>query len=455
MKTNEIVISTTGIRKTLRKYKPLSAIAEYIWNGFDSGASEIRITWQPNGIGGIDSISIEDNGSGIDYYKLDDKFKPFYDTRKTADPASHRYGLSSVHGKNGYGRLTFFCFAERATWSTVFESTDNNLQYTIAIHEQSLHKYEAGDLVKTPNPVGTRVSFVGCRDLYADDLDRELQHHLSLEFAWFLELSSPIQRKIVINDRPLNYDWLIDERDSCRKQFSDRPFDIRYVQWSQKLHDEYSRYYFIDSKGTSKANHCTTLNRKGDGFYHSVYVQSALFDKMSPIAVEINGVNNEQIPLGFEDKSDKDEFRELQEFLHDYLSRKRKPFLRTKARSYTEGLQQKKILPCLGDNPWDKMQQEALLKVVEELYVLEPAIFASLSEKQTRTFVGLLHLIMESDDRDALFEILEQVVQMESEQREEFARLLRKTELSCIVSTIRLIEDRFIKVDPIVKTKVR
>ena len=444
MKTNEIVISPIGIRRTLRKYKPMSAIAEYVWNGFDSGASEVRINWQPNDLGGIDKISIDDNGSGIDYHELEDKFRPFYDTRKAADPASHRYGLSSIHGKNGYERLTFFCFSEKAMWTTVFGPESKRQQYAITVLEQSLQRYEASDPISSSRPTGTRVDFTGCHDVYADDFARELEHHLSLEFAWFLELASPIPRKIVVNDHPLSYDSLVDERDRCQKQIGELQFDIRYVQWSQKLHDEYSRYYFINSHSIQVYNQYTTLNQKGDGFYHSVYIRSSLFDSILPSASIANGVNTEQLPLDFDDKSDKDAFREMKDFLHEYLSRKRKPFLRTKAKSYTDGLRQKKVLPCLGENPWDQMRRDALLNVIEELYVLEPAIFASLSEKQTRTLVGLLHLIIDSEERDALFEILQQIVQMDSEQREELARLLRRTEMSSIVSTIRLIEDRFI-----------
>lgn len=444
MKTNEIVISTPGIRRTLRKYKPLSAIAEYVWNGFDAGASEVRIDWQPNDLGGIDSITVVDDGSGIDYCELDDRFRPFYDTHKAADPANRRYGLSSVHGKNGYGRLTFFCFAERACWTTTCRSDKGNQQYQITVRSQSLHRYEAGDPISSAQRTGTCVEFSGCHNLFAEDLDHELQHHLALEFAWFLELPSPIQRKIVINGQPLTYPWLIGEQDRCQRQIDQVMIDIHYVQWTQKLHDEYSRYYFIDESGVEVSNQYTTLNQKGDGFYHSVYVQSPLFSRMGTV-VGIAGDNGtDQLPLGFEDKADKDAFRDLQEFLHNYLSRKRKPFLRTKARSYTEGLQQKRIAPDFSENPWDQMRRDTLLKVVEELYILEPAIFASLSEKQTRTLVGLLHLIIDSDERDALFDILQQVVQMDSEQREDLARLLKKTEMSNIVSTVRLIEDRFV-----------
>lgn len=38
------------------------AIAEYIWNGFDAGASRVYIDYEANGLGALTSLSISDNG---------------------------------------------------------------------------------------------------------------------------------------------------------------------------------------------------------------------------------------------------------------------------------------------------------------------------------------------------------------------------------------------------------
>ena len=41
----KIQITARGIRAALKKYTPYQSIAEYIWNGFDAEASEIRINF--------------------------------------------------------------------------------------------------------------------------------------------------------------------------------------------------------------------------------------------------------------------------------------------------------------------------------------------------------------------------------------------------------------------------
>lgn len=40
-------------------------------------------------------------------------------------------------------------------------------------------------------------------------------------------------------------------------------FKAEYVQWKEKIHDEYSRYYFIQTNGEERFKETTTLNKKG------------------------------------------------------------------------------------------------------------------------------------------------------------------------------------------------
>ena len=43
-----ILITPEGIKKNLKNVKPLDAICEYIWNGFDAGASHVRVYLHTN-----------------------------------------------------------------------------------------------------------------------------------------------------------------------------------------------------------------------------------------------------------------------------------------------------------------------------------------------------------------------------------------------------------------------
>lgn len=52
--TENVLISSAGIKNSLKRYKPLQALAEYVWNGFDAGASRVDINIYENEIEGVE-----------------------------------------------------------------------------------------------------------------------------------------------------------------------------------------------------------------------------------------------------------------------------------------------------------------------------------------------------------------------------------------------------------------
>ncbi len=55
------------IESSLTPSKPIPAIAEMVWNGFDAGAGLVQVNLDEDKMGGIESIRILDDGSGIDH----------------------------------------------------------------------------------------------------------------------------------------------------------------------------------------------------------------------------------------------------------------------------------------------------------------------------------------------------------------------------------------------------
>lgn len=95
----EVSITTEGIQKNLKNFKPLDALCEYIWNGFDAQANKIEIKLHTNQLRLIDKISIIDNGTGIAYEELGNKFKPFNDSKKAGNSKKANHTLP--HGRQG------------------------------------------------------------------------------------------------------------------------------------------------------------------------------------------------------------------------------------------------------------------------------------------------------------------------------------------------------------------
>ena len=270
-----IAITTGGIKQSLSNYNALKSICEYIWNGFDAGANRIELVTSNNDLNGIYEISIKDNGTGIAKKQLNKKFKPFYESEK-AEQLSERTRITGVHGKNGVGRLTFFCFAQYAEWNTVYKEDEKFKNYSIIVNANNLENYkETDEKLIEEKETGTTVIL---SEIYENIDIHELREYIKKEFACLLELNKKLNFKIYLNEEEITYEDLIIEKENFELNYEYGELDInakiRYVQWKNNLSNEYSRYYFEDEEEKFKLSMTTTLNKKGDNFYHSVFVSS-------------------------------------------------------------------------------------------------------------------------------------------------------------------------------------
>ena len=101
------------------------------------------------------------------------------------------------------------------------------------------------------------------------------------------------------------------------------------------------------------------------------------------------------------------------------------------------------VLPTYSNEWEEKYKKPQLEETIKELYVVQPKIFTSLNIEQKKTFVRLLDLVLDSNERDNLLKIVEEVVSLTSEERDSLVSLFNVTRLNRIISTIKLIEERY------------
>jgi len=283
MGIQKIELGSKGIKRVLKKYKLEEAIAEYVWNGYDATASSVRIDFLQNSIYGVEEISISDNGYGIPYGQLNTKFKPFFESNKIIVRNSES-NSSSYHGKNGVGRLTFFTFAGQAVWKTVYEEDGKKYRYSIQIKRDGLNDFIATEPEEVEESVklGTEVKFFQIIEEFQLNVVKQF---LKVEFCWFLELMRNNNFELRINGEQINYSEILEDRDEKKYKCKAIEFNVVFCRWSQKLNGEYSKYYYLDGSNKEKYKENTTLNNKGDNFYHSVYITSTLFNDFDFSAV--------------------------------------------------------------------------------------------------------------------------------------------------------------------------
>ena len=434
----KVSITTEGIQKNLKKFKPMDALCEYIWNGFDAQATTIRIGLKANLLGLINMISIKDNGTGIVYEELNDRFSLFNDSEKfySINMPNH----SIPHGKQGIGRLTFFAFAQEARWNTVYRNKEDgrSYEYYIAIKKDSLNQFDDNNgkkpkLVETET--GTEVIFTGIQEFSKD----EIIECIKINFSWFLELNKYKNYKIYIDGVELSYEDYIVER---RKFTPNHDLELKYnyeisfVQWNKSLGKECSRFYFLDSLGTEKFKETTKFNRKSDEFYHSVFIKSEYFNNFF-----FDSVDEEQISF-FNNRSE-EEYKRLIGSIYKFLTKFRKEYLKDSSDKFIDKMISSHIYPEFGtDDILGDYRKNQLNALIRTLYIAQPKIFTSLTDDNKKITINLLNMIMDSECKDSLFAVLKQVVDLDKNELDELANVLKFTSLSNVTKLVKLIEDR-------------
>ncbi|WP_028550717.1 ATP-binding protein [Paenibacillus sp. UNC451MF] len=397
-----IRITSKGIEKTLRKFNYLQAISEYIWNGFDACATVVDVQLQRNPLGGIDQITIADNGYGIDRDALERKFTPFYESEKQVDPGKRVRVTSAMHGKNGIGRLTFHRFASDALWRTTYEDGASYMTYTIHVRSDRMDSYEATGAVQANDVQGTGTT-VTFHNIIKDFVYEELIAYLCREFGWFLELNSDKGFDLKVDGSPLDYSSLIREKEW--REFVHKPtqtvFHLKYIQWNDRINHEHSKIYFIDSTLTEKHKQPTTFNNKSDSFYHSVYIQSSFFDHFDFDTEP----DSEQLEFGFGANKRSEEYLFMIDEVSALIKQKRKPYLKTYSDVVIQDFAEADAFPPFLDIPEDRLKKEELESVIREMYQAAPKIFTDLNREQKKIVVHLIHMALGSNDRQQLLNI--------------------------------------------------
>lgn len=392
MNSQTVEITSAGIRKILNKYTPERAISEYIWNGFDAKATVVYIDFDidSSDLDTVKRIRISDNGTGINHSELSFKFKKFYESQKRISTDNN----DITRGKNGYGRFTFYKFARNAKWETIYKKGNEAFTYDIKISSETLKDYSTSDPHICDHITGTIVTFEEITsDISSAFVEKVLIPYLKAEFAWFLAIKEDY--KIYVNGNELDYSSIIADSEQfsiplSSSEHHDGDFQCQYIRWNQKMNDEYSRFYFLNTELELKKTKTTLLNKKGDNFWHSIIVVDDFFNEIN-CDNEIPEDATSQLRL-FDNPKDRRLYKELISALNDYLKKKRRPFLKQQASILVDKYKEENVFPSFGANDWDCIRRENLEAFVKELYEVEPAVFMKLNKEQKKVFLELLNL---------------------------------------------------------------
>lgn len=436
MKKHSTKITSKSIEQSGLPSDYKKVIAEYIWNGFDAGASHVDLDFNGNEIGYLNEFTITDNGRGISFSKIEETFGHFLDSNKTSS-----YNVDGfVKGKKGKGRYSFSLFCNSAIWETCYkEESGEFLRFKIIINKSSQHNYNTFDnKVSETNSTGTIVHLKDFFDLSSEHLSSsDFTDYLAGEFGWFLYLNKESNFEISINGKALEYETIIEDAEDFPVGIGDTVFNISFIRWNVKIGDKYF-YYFLNGEKKEVERKHTSFNNRAVDFHHSVYVQSQYFENFKL-------TDTDQPLLGFDGKNQADGvFKALIRNLNQFLIDKEKEFIRKQqAEKLIEGYHLNKIFPKFRNNEYEQLRLKDLENVVREIYCIQPKIFQGLKKEASKTLVGFLNLLLDSEEREKVLDIMEGIVSLSEEERTELAESLKKTKITSVTSIIKLLENRF------------
>lgn len=414
-----------GIKKHFRTTDPWRAIAELVWNGFDAKALNVGVLVDEGPMGGATRVDVSDDGEGIELEAHAETFGRFNDSSKKEDV--------TTHGSHGRGRLSFHRLAERAVWWT---NAAGSGPARIEVNGAALTKYEGWSVESSALPAGMDVGKTGTTaelfNLHAAlPTTAELHKLLSIEFGWFLGLNPT--KKLRLNETEV----AVPSHDLTQRKLSidGHEFEVSVLRWDLKPGSEKSYVYLLNSSGKTVDKRLSTFNHKGD-FHTSIYVGSKWADAFEPSGGDLASPD----AAGFESETWRKVARELNKITMSVYE----DFLRKQFEREIEGYVADGVFPTYAGLPEDykNWRFENTKSILRAIYTADPTALKSLKKNQKKIIVRLLDKLAISNENDAIFEVLNSVLELDEVSTKLFAKQLKSVSLQSIVSAIEVLRRR-------------
>lgn len=422
-------ITDAGIKKHFKTMEPHKAIFEFVWNGFDAKANNVYISLKKNELGGLELISITDDGDGIDLSNLCNSFEKFNESNKKND--------DDKHGSHGRGRLAFHKLSNEASWFTKW----GNKNAKINVSADSISKYE-GEYIEEGDQYEYLQSLcsgtcVVLSSLYSNvkfPTEENLLDSLKKEFSWLLIINP--NKKLYLN----NVEVPILENSIFKKNVTveNIEFQIKAIRWHQKLNNEKSCNYLIDSNQKIIFKELSKANNK-ISFYTSCYASSEWNDLYDKDLIEIDEKYDLQQKIVRKINHEMSLFQKeiYEEYLREYVD------------AEIERYDDRGYFPSyVGlDKTYALWRKKNTKETIKNIYLADPKVFANLSEKPLKIIIRMLDKLLVSNENDTIFDVLDDVLDLNDTQIDLLSKQLKLTTLENIISTIEALQKRELAVN--------
>lgn len=425
-----VVAKRDFIESITTSSRPLPALAELIWNGLDACSDNITVSFKRNELDAIESIIIRDYGTGIEHSPIDKLFGNLGDSWKKS---KGKINGRALHGKNGRGRFKAFALGARVEWNTVFKSDGSFYTFRVVGDANALDDFDVSDPVEcdTCTATGTTVIVTNLprnfRSLQSDDVP----HELAKTFCAYLteypgvtidydgQTINPEDAQLGKDEYELD-DVVLNDGSIVKAKLS-------IIEW--KVSTERT-VHLCDSNGVSLHEMPVGQKIRAPGFNFTVYVKSDYFrelDKSNLLAVT--------------------DLHEGVTKVVDAATAKVKSHFRRRFAEQQSAIVEKwkssNIYPYeekddLGPVELAERQVFDILAVNVQSYL--PSFEKADVKSKKFTFSLLAQALRQNPE--SLQAIIGEVLGLKRETQDDLADLLRKTSLSSIISSSKVVANR-------------
>jgi hypothetical protein len=397
-----------------------------------TATTNINIAYSRNKIGGIEYITITDDGHGIPYERIEKTFGSLGDSHKKYEVKSP--GGRIYHGKTGQGRYKGFVLGGKITWKTSYKD-DHGEAFTYSISSMSENKIrvEVSDREPTGNQnTGTMVviEYVHDEKVFQLGDSYTVSEKIGMKMAPYLFAYEGINinvegfkvdpTKLILNTHDIQFtDVLTGDTENVEIIGL-----VKIIEWRSGNH---KRMFLCNQRGVTYDE--MPISLKYSGFSHCVYVMSDIVEQLC--------VNNE-LPL----KEINPVYGLLIENVNNIIRNFYRKKISESAAKTVQLLKEQKVYPYQGqpENKVEEAERQVFDICAVKIHQYLPDFTKNSKASQKFTLQLLKQAIVQNPS--SIRKILEEVIDLTHEQQNELAELLEKTTLPNIINTTKVITDR-------------
>jgi len=429
-RTLQIEVQEDHLERIAQTKKPILAVAELIWNSLDADATRVDVALTESGLGTLQSIEVSDDGHSIPYDQVESLFTKLGGSWKKQQRKTQGSGRL-LHGQEGRGRFRAFSLGRAVDWSLCYQHNSSLKQYRVEMLKSQMRKVKIGDETtasKDAQP-GTTVTVSELEKDFVSLRGETAVNELTLIFALYLRQYSTIR---VSYDGQVISPSKIEEKTEVlalspirvADEGVEYPVTLEIVEWAIEAP---RKLYFCTEQGFPLDDDAPGV--QAPGFNFTAYLKSGYFSHL---------LAQNTAELAKLDPLVDAALAEAKKEMRGYFRRRASE----KAKGLVKEWQDSDLYPYKGD-PKDTV--ETAERQVFDVVALNVASylpdFTESDPKTKRLQFRLLRTAIERGPSDLAI-ILDEVLGLPKEKRQELIELLKRTTLASIIGASKIIADR-------------